>query len=200
MSYDGVKYRTIYESDIIPSDERITELRKWCKIFHDHDLAPYYPGGTHGNMSFRVKPENNAFIVTAARSSFADQLPDDSFFLIESVNPEKMQVIAHGNPHREPSSETLLHDAIYKKRPEVQAILHGHCNSISSFWKQLGIPVTARFVESGTNEIVESVLEILAGHKFIEIRDHGFMAMEASIEKAGQLSMIMLDKSLSIRN
>ncbi len=195
MSYEGVKYRTIIESADLPSDPRIEEIRKWCMVFHEKNLAPYYPGGTHGNMSFRLKPGEDSFVITAARSSFAEYLSADSFFTITRVLPEEMAVYAYGALLREPSSETLLHHAIYKARPDVHTILHGHCESISRNSEKMGVPTTKEFVESGTVKIVASVLEILDDHHFIEIRDHGFMAMAKTIDEAGELAMKMLEKS-----
>jgi ribulose-5-phosphate 4-epimerase/fuculose-1-phosphate aldolase len=149
-------------------------------------------------MSFRLNPGSKDIIITAARSSFAEYLDADSLFLIRDVDPVEMKVFAEGSPEREPSSETLLHFAIYQARPDVMAILHGHCPSITKHSIEMGIPTTHQFVESGTNLIVESVMEIIDSHLFIEIKDHGFLAMAASIEEAGQLSMEMFGKSLAI--
>lgn len=198
MSYEGVKYQTTIRDHSLPTDARIEELRKWCRIFHDKDLAPLYPGGTHGNMSFRLKPGKPEIVITAARSSFAELLSDDSFFTIHSINFEKLVVHASGAPNRKPSSEALLHFAIYQARPDVQAILHGHCVSISNYSEQMNIPTTSEFVESGTMKIVSSVLEVLGNHSFIEIKDHGFISMAASIEEAGKLAMGMLGRSAII--
>lgn len=195
MSYEGVKYNTVLFSNATPDDSRINELRKWCKIFHEKDLAPFYPGGTHGNMSFRITTGKDEIIITAARSSFAEFMTDDSFFTIHNVDFDKMELEVSGAVEREPSSEALLHFAIYKKRPDVQAILHGHCASITQNADQMGIPVTKQVVESGTMKIAESVLEILEEHSFIEIRNHGFMSMGKSIEEAGDLAMEMLRRS-----
>lgn len=196
MSYQGVKYRSIITNHLIPSDPRIDELRFWCAVFHEKDLAPHYDGGTHGNMSFRTKAGEDSFVITAAKTGFDKPLSDDSFFTVLSVDLDQMKVYASGSPFRQPSSESMLHAAIYQKRPDVQAILHGHCQSITKNSEKAGIPTTAHFVESGNLVIVESVMEILDGHRFIEIRDHGFMAMAPTIAEAGKLSMEMLDKSL----
>ena len=199
MSYEGVKYETIFIDHVLPTDDRIGELRNWCSVFHEKDLAPHYPGGTHGNMSYRVHPQSDEIVITSARSSFAKPLPDDSFFLIHKIDFEKGEVYVSGAADREPSSETLLHYAIYQQRPDVQAILHGHCTSISKYAFQLGLPVTHQTVESGTMKITESVLEILQDYSFIEIRDHGFMSLGKSIEVAGELSMEILEKSLKVK-
>lgn len=195
MSYEGVKYKTKFVSEIIPEDNRIDELRKWCRIFHEKDLAPYYPGGSHGNMSFRIKKEGDeTFIITAARTNFAEELPREAFFTIHDVDLEKAIVYASGAKNREASSETMLHYAIYRERPDVMAILHGHCKAITQNSGIPGIVTTKEFVEPGTAKVVDSVLEILDGHNFIEVKDHGFMSLGKSIEEAGKLAMEMLER------
>lgn len=195
MAYEGVKYQTIFSSNSIPEDPRIDELRKWCKIFNENHLAPSYPGGTHGNMSFRIEPGKPEIMITAARTSFAEFMTNDAFFSIESVDYKNLTVHASGSANREPSSETLLHFAIYQQRPDVMAILHGHCKSITKNAKKLNISTTKEFVESGNTVIVDSVMEILGSHRFIEIKDHGFLSFGPDIDEAGKLAMEMLAKS-----
>lgn len=194
MSYEGVKYKTEYISEVVPADNRIDKLRKWCRIFHENDLAPYYPGGTHGNMSFRVKPGEDTFVITAARTSFAKELPPEAFFTITGVDLEKAIVYASGARSREPSSETMLHYAIYRERRDVTAILHGHCIAITQNAEKAGIVTTKEFVEPGTVKVVDSVLEVLNDHIFIEMKEHGFMSLGKSIDEAGLLAMEMLKK------
>ncbi len=194
MAYEGVKYQTIIEDDTIPSGVRIDELRKWCRIFHEKNLAPFYPGGTYGNMSFRVQQGENIFIITAARTSFAEELPPEAFFTVSGVDLEKAIVYASGEKNREPSSETMLHYAIFRERPDVMAILHGHCRAITQNAEKTGIVTTGEFVEPGTTKVVDSILEVLDNHNFIEIKDHGFLSLGKSIDEAGLLAIEMLEK------
>ncbi|NOX85052.1 MAG: class II aldolase/adducin family protein [Chlorobi bacterium] len=194
MSYEGVKYNTEYISEIVPADNRIDELRKWCRIFHEKELAPHYPGGTHGNMSFRVNPEKDIFIITAARTSFAEELSPEAFFTVTAVDLKNAVVYVSGSKTREPSSETLLHFAIYRERSDVMAILHGHCKTITQHAEKLGIVTTKEFVEPGTVKVVDSVLEVLDNHHFIEMKGHGFLSLGKSINEAGLLAMEMLKK------
>ncbi len=194
MSYEGVKYKIIIGSETVPADERIDELRKWCRIFHDKGLAPYYPGGTHGNMSFRAKPGENTFVITAARTSFGKELPPEAFFTVNRVDLENAIVYVSGAKTKEPSSETMLHYAIYCERPDVMAILHGHCKEITQKAEKAGIVTTKYFAEPGTVKVVDSVLEVLDNHHFIEMKDHGFLSLGESVEDAGKLAMEMLEK------
>jgi len=195
MGYEGVKYRLIRIDSSLPQDHRIDELKKWCTIFHKRKLAPPYAGGTHGNMSFRLKQGCPEIVITAANSSFAEILTDDSFFTVRKVDFKTLTVYAEGAANRKPSSEALLHYAIYQERPDVHAIVHGHCKTITKNADKMGITVTREFVESGTLSIVESVLEVLTQNSFVEIRDHGFLSLGESIQHAGNLALRMLEKS-----
>lgn len=197
MGYEGVKYKTIRLSHTIPDHPWLPALQKWCLIFHEHHLAPYYKGGSHGNLSFRIFPRKEAFIITAAKSSLKESVSNQFFFTVTKVDPEKGFVYASGDPDKQPSSEAMLHDAIYKKRPEVMAVLHGHCREITQNPAKAGIVTTNEFVESGTLKIIESVLEVLDDQFFVEIKDHGFLSLGKTIEEAGNLALKMQEKAVS---
>ncbi|MEJ2595765.1 MAG: class II aldolase/adducin family protein [bacterium] len=109
---------------------------------------------------------------------------------------ESMTLRISGSSHREPSSEAMLHYAIYAQRPDVQAILHGHCVQITAKADILGLPVTRQAVESGTLLIVEQVMEVIDDHPFLEIRDHGFLSMSESIETAGLRALEMIQRAM----
>ena len=113
MSYQGVKFKTEFVSDEIVSDERIERLRYWCNQFHFRNLAPPYQGGSFWNLSFRLKDGYDDIIITGAKTDLGDNLPNDCFVKVESCNFEDRTVYASGT--REPSSESMVHFAIYFK-------------------------------------------------------------------------------------
>ncbi len=196
MSYEGVKFQLVRAGDQPPEHTWLDELQKWCVIFHEEEMAPYYSGGSHGNLSFRKKPGSNSFFITAANNSLKESTSNDKFYEVSKVDQDEAVVYASGSVEKEPSSETMLHDAIYKNRPEVMAILHGHCEAITKNAPKAGIISTHEFVESGTHKIIDSVMEVLGDHNFIEIKDHGFLSIGKTIEEAGELALQMRDKCL----
>ena len=198
MSYEGVKFRLIRTGNQPPEHPWLEDLQKWCTIFHEEKMAPFYEGGSHGNLSFRVEPGSDSFIITAANSSLKESTTNDRFYLVSKIDPGKNMVYASGLPEKKPSSEAMLHDAIYKCRPEVMAILHGHCKEITKNATKAGIVSTREFVESGTQKIIDSVLEVLGDNNFIEIKDHGFISLGKSIKQTGKLSLQMRDKCIAI--
>jgi len=95
---------------------------------------------------------------------------------------------------RKPSSEAMVHYAIYHARPDIQAVFHGHCDKISRDAEKLGIPITSREEPYGTIALVERVLESLDGLDFLEMRNHGFLALGKSLDDAGNLALKFLKK------
>lgn len=77
----------------------------------------------------------------------------------------------------EPSSESLMHAAIYAARPAVGAVFHGHSDAILRAAGRLGLPVTQREQPYGTPAMADAVLDVLSGHSLVIMRNHGFVAL-----------------------
>jgi L-fuculose-phosphate aldolase len=180
--YAGVKFTTVYKHKEAPQHPDLEMLKDWCRIFHEKGLAPPYPGGSYGNLSFRT--ERNSFIITGTCIGLKDTLGNDCFVEIHDCNTITKEILITGT--RPPSSETFMHFTIYQNRPDVQAIFHGHNMQITENAAILNIPETAEEVPYGTVELAESVLTILAGNNFIVIKAHGFVSMAKSMALAGQ--------------
>ena len=191
MSYQGIKFQTKKIKSKIPEDIRVSTLQGLCKIFHDMNLAPPYERGSYGNLSYRFDDNKDEFIITCSKSSLKDSTSNDKFALVHNIN---LTGLVSYSGAREPSSESMLHYAIYNKRKDINAIFHGHCKEISENAENLEIPTTKRFEEYGTKELVNSVLDILEDNDFIEMKDHGFLALAPSIIEAGLLTLCIYDK------
>jgi hypothetical protein len=173
MSYSGVKFAAKMIGTDLPTDSKLDKLKYWCQVFHDKNLAPPYEGGSFGNLSFRLKENENAFIITASESGLNESYTGDIFVTVPEVDLESG--IVYGIGSKKPSSESMLHYAIYQARPDVEAIFHGHCKKISKYAKKLSIPITSREEPYGTVALVERVLESIQNHNFLEIKNHGFL-------------------------
>ncbi len=190
MAYAGVKFTTVFEGRLVPAGPALEELKAWCRRFHELGLAPPYEGGSYGNLSFRVRPGGPEFVVTGTRIGLKDALPDEAFVTVLDVDAGRALVRVSGA--REPSSEAMLHQAVYARRPEICAIFHGHAPRIVAAAPALGIPVTAREEPYGTAALAESLLAILDRGDFLILRGHGFVALGRSQEEAGRASLEML--------
>jgi len=185
--YRGVKFVTEMVGMKVPSDKRIDRLIYWCGIFDKKGLAPPYDGGSYGNLSFRLKPGRGNFVITAAQSGLADSTSLDRFVEVNEVDFDRGVVKASGA--RNPSSESMVHAAIYNHRPEVNAIFHGHCKAISENAERLGIPITKQEAPYGTLALVDRVLEIINTPNtdgMMEMRNHGFISLGINLDDAGK--------------
>ena len=192
MTYKGTKFKARMIGTDLPNDPRLNRLKYWCGIFHKKKFAPPYEGGSYGNLSFRLKNDKDSFIITASRSSLNKSNTDDRFTTVHHVNLETKTVYAIGL--RKPSSETMLHYAIYHARPDIQAIFHGHCDIISKNIKKLHIPITSKEEPYGTIALVKRVLETLNDSRILQMRNHGFLTLNKSLDGAGNIALEFLEK------
>jgi len=190
--YEGVKFNTQFVSKSAPENIYTEDLRYWCKVFHDNGLTPPYEGGSSGNLSFREKKTENAFIITGSRIGLKHDLTDDKFVRVHACSIEKNSVYASGKI--EPSSESLMHFAIYNQRKEINAIFHGHSPEILAHSSGLKLPVTHREEPYGSVKLAKSVLEVLEDHSVIIVKNHGFVALGKTMEEAGQITLDLLKK------
>jgi ribulose-5-phosphate 4-epimerase/fuculose-1-phosphate aldolase len=185
--YQGVKFQTVFLGNQAPKDSRLIQMKRWAGVFAERNLAPPYETGSAGNLSFRLEKGCNTFIITGTAIELKNSLSDNSFVTVLDCDLEKGIVYANGT--REPSSESRLHYAIYRQRPYVQAVFHGHCEEILLAAKNLMIPETLKYESYGTMELINSVTEILGKESFIIMKEHGFLSIAGTIAEAGYLTL-----------
>ena len=63
-----VKFRVAFVSRDIPDDARVADLSRWCVRFNETGLTPQLEGAgrSHGNLSFRIRPNDPFFVITAS--------------------------------------------------------------------------------------------------------------------------------------
>jgi len=147
--------------------------------------------GSGGNVSVKINGEN-AFAITPSGRPYKNLTPNDICILDFDQNQIEG---AHA-----PSMESGMHVAIYKKRPDVNAIVHTHQNKASIF-SVLNRPIPALFDEVCMNigEIVDVVPYALSGSlKLAEnvagklengcncyiMQNHGVLCLGHTLEKA----------------
>jgi ribulose-5-phosphate 4-epimerase/fuculose-1-phosphate aldolase len=189
-----VKFRTEIIGKEVPQDPGIEELKYWCGEFHRSNLAPPHKGGTLGNLSFRSKDGEDAFIITGSRVGLSYELLNDAFVAVHSCDLTKGTVFASGT--KEPSMESMLHFAIYNRRKDVNAVFHGHSEEILAHHDKLNIPETKQKAPHGSIELVQSVLEIVDDEFFLVMKDHGFISIGKTMKEAGELALEMYKKCL----
>lgn len=181
----GVKFRVEFLSRAVPADARLEELKAWCAEFHRRNFAPPYGGFSQGNLSFRIRPGEDAFIITGSQVGWKDRLDDERFVTVHGCDMERG--IVHASGTRDPSSESMLHFAVYRARRDVQAVFHGHSREIlRCVDRPADIPETGAPHPYGSLELARGVLDVLGSADFVIMKRHGFISLGRSMEEAGR--------------
>ncbi|KKT02608.1 MAG: Class II aldolase/adducin family protein [Candidatus Peregrinibacteria bacterium GW2011_GWF2_43_17] len=117
-----------------------------------------------GNISFR---DGDKFQITKTGAVLNDLTEGDFVPPLKKNNP---------------SSETKLHAFIYKKRPEINWIIHLHDDFVLKNAKKLNLPTTKKEQPFGTQALVDEVGQILGLHNYIIMKNHGIIALGSSLD------------------
>ncbi len=173
--YAGTKFRTVFARRAVSGDERLGQLLKWCRRWAVLGLV----GDTVGNLSFRTV---NGFIINRTAGDLGGITRQEFVEVLEADRDARELTVAG---LYEPSSESLMHAGIYVARPEMNAVFHGHSEKLLAAAERLGLPVTTREQPYGTPELVAEILDMLGGHKFVIMRQHGFVSLGRTMDEAG---------------
>jgi L-fuculose-phosphate aldolase len=169
--YVGTKFRTV---TMRPDPPRNDELLEWCRLW----AAAGFIGKAMGNLSAR---HETGFLITPTGSDPAKLTPADLVYVMNAEYAPPTLTVAG---RHEPSSESLMHAAIYAARPAIGAVFHGHSNQMLAEAGRLGLPVTQRERPYGTPAMADAVLDVLSGHAVVIMRNHGFVALGRSMAEA----------------
>jgi len=174
--YVGTKFRTVFAGHEPPRDARLDELVNWCRRFARLGIV----GKAMGNLSFRTA---NGFIISPTGTD-PTTIAREQFVEVVKADVAKRELTVRGVG--EPSSESMMHAAIYAARAEVNAVFHAHSDELLAAATRLELVVTEREQPYGTSELAAEIMKILDGHDFFIIRNHGFVALGRTIDEAGR--------------
>ncbi len=182
-SYTGARFiATFKRRPPIPAG-LTGELALWSRRICESGLAPRCPEGFAGNISVR---RGTGFIISAAGAELCNMQNED-FIQVLDVEIEERCIVVAGRS--KPSSESFLHNAVYKCRPEINAVLHGHDDLVLQYHRDLQLPVTASERPPGTLELMKEVINVSNSHDYIVVRNHGFLALGETLDLAGHLAL-----------
>ncbi|MBA4223275.1 MAG: class II aldolase [Methylobacterium sp.] len=151
------------------------------------DKAGFCPSKS-GNVSARF---GDGFLITPSGLPYARTKPEDLIHLALDG------AVLSGS--RKPSSEWPFHVAIYKARPDAQAIVHTHSPRATALsCARRGIPAfhymialcggsdvrCADYATFGSPELAENAVRALEGRKAVLLANHGVIALGASLAGA----------------
>jgi L-fuculose-phosphate aldolase len=145
-----------------------------------------------GNVSCRIRrAEGDLFAVTASRLPYDRFTIDDVLVVDADIDP----VVGDGVP----SSESLLHLAVYRARPDVGAVIHTH-SVYASAYAVAGRPIPALLDEqvvnlggavevavygpSASEVLAEHAVAALADRAAVLLRNHGAVGVGVDLDEA----------------
>ncbi|WP_449255932.1 class II aldolase/adducin family protein [Bosea sp. (in: a-proteobacteria)] len=154
------------------------------------DRAGFCPSKS-GNVSARFA---GGLLITPSGLPYARTRPEDLIHL--SLDGAVL------SGARRPSSEWPFHVAIYRARPDAQAIVHTHSPRATALsCTRRGIPAfhymialcggadvrCAEYATFGTPELAENAVKALEGRKAVLLANHGVIALGGSLAGAHQI-------------
>ena len=153
------------------------------------DIKGFSPG-TSGNISMRYEDK---IIITASGSSNGNLAYEDLVLIDFDGNSVELENKKHA------SSEKMMHIEFYKKRPDINAIIHVHPIFLSSFAaarKSLEEPVMAEnvyyfgkiplapYALPSSKELVNNTVKYFDEYNAVLMANHGFVVGDVNLEQA----------------
>lgn len=187
--YNGPLFDTVFVSKDVPRHAWVRELIRWGKVFSDLSLAPSYGEGSHGNMSFRSP---GGCIITSTKSHMGGLREEDFVEIVDARRSGgRMTVFCKGR--RTPSTDSYIHYVIYRSRPRLGAILHGHDMPVLEKSARMKLARTPRERESGSHELFEEIMQALGRRRYLILRNHGILSFGRTPREAGERALRIHD-------
>lgn len=148
--------------------------------------------GSSGNVSARVPDEDDRYVITPTSVDYEIMVPEN-VVVCDGEGEEAIEV------ENAPSFELPLHAAIYKARPDVNAVFHTHApwSTVLSVLR-IELPplieemvpylggeiVVAEYGQSGSDELAANAVAGLAEKAAVFIANHGNVGVGKSLHKA----------------
>ena len=171
--------------------EKLNELKKQLCDMGVQLLNTGLTYGTCGNISTRI-PQQKKIIITPSGIPY------------HLVNPEDLVIASFDNKiqgKQKPSLETPLHLAIYKKRDDLEAIIHTHSRyalavsavktSVPVFIDEIfshigGEIAVVPYALPGSKELAENTIKKLEDKNAVLLRNHGAVCCGKNLQDAFQ--------------
>lgn len=169
--------------------DNVSKLIKVCNDLYDKQLA----SGKSGNVSIRL----GDYIAITPTLKAINGLNEDDIVLVDMNN----NTLTKGNP----SSEAGMHLAIYKKRNDVNAIIHTHSPYTTGFafsnkkikrlegFGQIKHPYIAsiEYEEPGSEDLALNASEAIEKEDVLILKNHGVICVGNDLDEAESLAIFI---------
>ncbi|MEE1157564.1 MAG: class II aldolase/adducin family protein [Methanobrevibacter sp.] len=169
--------------------DNVSKLIEVCNKLYDRELA----SGKSGNVSIRL---GNYIAITPTLKAMND-LNEDDIVLVDM----KSNVLTKGKP----SSEVGMHLAIYKKRSDVNAIIHTHSPYTTGFafsdkkikrlegFGEINNPYVAsiEYEKPGSDELALNASEAIKNEDVLVLKNHGVICVGKDLNETESLAIFI---------
>lgn len=160
--------------------------------------------GKSGNISKRIKTSNEDIIAITPTSRSLSNLKPEDIVLVDL----KGNALTKG----EPSSEVNMHLEIYKKRDDVNGIVHTHSPYVTGFafsnkrikrlegFGEIKHPYLPfiEYEKPGSTELADSVSKNIKDSDVLILKNHGVICVSENLKEAESLA-IFVEESAKIQ-
>ena len=173
--------------------KHISEIISVSNEIYDKGLVP----GKAGNISKRIKSSNGDIVAITPTLKSLSNLKEEDIVLVDMDG----NVLSKGKP----SSEVNMHLEIYKKRPDVNAIVHTHSTYATGFAfsdkkikrlegfgeiKNEYLPYI-EYEKPGSAELAKNASEKIIGEDVLILKKHGVIRVSDSLKEAELLAVFV---------
>ena len=169
--------------------DNVSKLIEVCNKLYDRELA----SGKSGNVSIRL---GNYIAITPTLKAMND-LNEDDIVLVDM----KSNILTKGKP----SSEVGMHLAIYKKRSDVNAIIHTHSPYTTGFafsdkkikrlegFGEINNPYVAsiEYEKPGSDELAFNASEAIKNEDVLVLKNHGVICVGKDLNETESLAIFI---------
>jgi len=175
------------KSPSIAEDTLRAEVVRVGRLMHAHEFVD----GASGNISVRLGPER----ILATPSGLPKGFLEPDQLIVVNLRGE----LVAGLPSLKPTSELLMHLEAYRRRPDVNAVVHAHpitavALSIAGISLAecvipeavvvLGLIPTTPYATPSSEENQRAISEVIVGHDALILQYHGTLTVGRDVMEA----------------
>ena len=202
-----IKYQLKHSSQALPQSIDIAPIIGWRSLLFDLNLIGQcqekYGGLGYGNISQRLRPDANEFLISGTQTGHLRHLNSHHFAIIAAASPQHNTISSKGPS--QPSSEALTHASVYLHAMEAHAVIHVHSPVLWLHTAKLNLPYISPDIAYGSVEMAAAVAELFASGQLSKLpifsmlgHEDGIVAFGENLAAAAMTLLTQLAKALAI--